>query len=103
MSNENMNARLLKNAVAAVAANSAVNGQAPPTSSYSTTTQKHQKRYGNYGRHQGIDPEATTMASQLESNNSKYQASKFSTYDEGGVNHPMTPMSQPGMNYAASQ
>ena len=93
MSNENINARLLKNAVAAVAASSAHNGQAPPTTSYSTATQKHQKRYGNYGRQQGSDPDATTMASQLESNNSKYQASKFSTYDEGGANHPMTPMS----------
>lgn len=40
------------------------------------------------------------MASMLESNNSKYQASKISTYEEGiGANHPMTPLSLPGMNF----
>ena len=41
------------------------------------------------------------MASQLESNTSKYQASKFSTYEDGGANHPTTPVSQhqPGMNF----
>ena len=39
------------------------------------------------------------MASQLEFNTSKYQASKFSTYDDGAGNHSSTPLSQAGLNY----
>ncbi len=48
------------------------------------------------------DADATTMASQLESNASKYQASKFSTYNDGsnGVNTPLSQQApNAGMNF----
>ena len=36
-------------------------------------------------RQQVVSTDGSTMASQLGSNNSKYQASKFSTYEDGTV------------------